>query len=54
MYRGHDIKQWDHYRTPRTYDGLYVDRSHPGDRLVFKVAILIGAVMGLLIAYGVI
>ena len=41
MFHGHDIKQWDHYRTPRTCPGFEVDRSHFGDRFVFKVAMVV-------------
>ena len=54
MYQGHDIKQWDHYRTPRTCEGLHVDRSHPGDSLVFKTCMVIGAVFAVLIIWGVV
>lgn len=41
MYQGHDVKQWDHYRTPRTCPGLHVER-HSGDRLVLIVVCVIG------------
>ena len=42
-FRGHDIKQWDHYRTPRTISGFYVDRGERADKLVIRAALLIGA-----------
>tara|TARA_R110000868_G_C10960892_1_gene768484 strand:+ start:5381 stop:5548 length:168 start_codon:yes stop_codon:yes gene_type:complete len=53
-FRGHDVKDWSHYKTPRTIDGFYVDRSHPGDSLVFKFCMVIACVFAVLIIWGVV
>ena len=54
MYQGHDVKDWTHFKTPRTCSGFYVDRRHHGDSLVFKVAMVIAAVFAVLILWGIV
>lgn len=42
-FKGHDIKDWAHYKTPRTISGFYVDRGEKADRMVIRASLLIGA-----------
>ena len=53
-YRGHDIKDWSIYRTPRTISGFYVDRGERADKMVIRAALLIGVALVAGILLGVI
>ena len=42
-FQGHEIRDWSHYRTPRTISNFHVDRGERADKMVIRAALLIGA-----------